>query len=604
MRALIRHFAVNTTIQKKLLLTYIVVVVIPVLLVGLMLTKTLREKALAEAVSESTGNVEDVRKRTSELMRVPIDLSNQALIDQKLRKIVNTRFESTFDVVNAYSEFTAFRDYKRLYREINSVRFYTRNDTLLDNWEFFAENAEVAARPWYAEALEAQGRIVWRYIPDASRGGRYRLSLIRTITYRDERSYGVLIMGVDPERLRSVFSRAHGDTLLVTDDGYVAASNNAERIGKTLRELGLQMEPAGTGLRQFETVYEGEPSKVLAQRYVPEASTGGLDIVSIVPVHDIVKDANRISRVAFLIILLSLCVAALLIVLFTRLLGKRIRKLNTEIKKVASGNFLAFAAIDGEDEIGQLSRHFHMMVGDLRRSLEEVTAANDQRNALLLKQKETKLRLLASQINPHFLFNTLESIRMKAHVRGDAEIARAVLQLGQLMRKSLEIGGELRPLSEEFDMLQHYLSIQQFRYGERLRYTLDADERALRCKLYRLLLQPVVENAVIHGLEGQEAGGTVSVQAFADRDRLQLKVMDDGVGMTEDKLKRVRRELDAAEEEGGFRIGLRNVHQRIRMSYGPEWGVKIESEPGVGTIVTLELPVEEEKMDVPAADRG
>ncbi|WP_217595704.1 sensor histidine kinase [Cohnella sp. GbtcB17] len=603
MRRLIRHFAVNTTIQKKLLLTYIAVVVIPVLLVGLMLTKTLREKALAEAVSESTGNVEDVRKRTSELMRVPIDLSNQALIDQKLRKIVNTRFESTYDVVTAYSEFTAFRDYKRLYREINSVRFYSRNDTLLNNWEFFAENEEVAGLPWYAEALKAQGRIVWRYIPDASRKGQYRLSLIRKITYRDERSYGVLIMGVDPERLRSVFSRVHGDTLLVTDDGYVAAANNEGRIGKSLQELGLRMEPAAGGLRQFETVYEGEPSKVLAERYVPEASTGGLDIVSIVPVHDIVKESNRISRLAFLVILLSLCVAALLIVLFTRLLGKRIRKLNTEIKKVASGNFLAFAAIDGEDEIGQLSRHFHMMVGDLRRSLEEVTAANDQRNALLLKQKETKLRLLASQINPHFLFNTLESIRMKAHVRGDADIARAVLQLGQLMRKSLEIGGELRPLDEEFEMLRHYLSIQQFRYGDRLKYTLEADKRALRCKLYRLLLQPVVENAVIHGLEGQVAGGTVAVMAFTEGHRLVLKVMDDGVGMTRDKLRQVRRELEAVEEEGEFRIGLRNVHQRIRLSYGPGWGVSIESEPGAGTIVTLELPAEEEERDVSAVDR-
>ncbi|MDB4867118.1 MAG: histidine kinase [Cohnella sp.] len=590
----IRQFTANLSLQKKLMFTYIAVVVIPVLLVGLMLTNSLRQMALDAAVRQSGDRVDNIKKRTIETLRVPIDLSNQILIDKKLRKIVNTQFYDTYDVVKAYSEYTQFNDYVRLYHEIASIRFYTQNATMLNNWEFFHENEAIMSNSWYQKALAAQGRLSWYFIPDETQGNRQILSLIRKIAYHNDKSYGMLIIGVDTSRLRELLNQEPFETMVVTDDGYVAAAKDQTMIGRTLDQLNLNVGEEGPSVRNFEAVYNHKLSKVVVERFVPEGTLNGIRIISFIPFDGIVKDANRISRLGFLMIMFSLCVAAILIVLFSNVLSKRFKRLSKEIKKVSAGNFFAFSTIDGGDEIGQLSRHFHVMVGNIRHLMEEVTAANDQKNTLVVKQKEIKLKMLASQIHPHFLFNTLESIRMKAHIRGETEIAYAVMLLGKLMRKNLDIGGDKMPLADEIDQVRSYLEIQKFRYGERLNYILEIEEGTLAFKTYRLVLQPLVENAVIHGLERKEENGTVIVQVTQNGDKLMISVTDDGVGISEHKLRSIVDQLDNPEDEANSRIGLRNVHQRIRLSYGGEYGLSIESKIGLGTRVTIIIPAEGE----------
>jgi two-component system sensor histidine kinase YesM len=177
------------------------------------------------------------------------------------------------------------------------------------------------------------------------------------------------------------------------------------------------------------------------------------------------------------------------------------------------------------------------------------------------------------------------------------------MQLGLLMRKSLEAGGGRTSLGEEINYLASYLEIQKFRFSDRLRYRLVFAEATLRCRIDRLLLQPIVENAVIHGLESKPEGGMIVVEAETSDGTLRITVTDNGVGMTEEKLAALVSRLEEEEDESS-RIGLRNVHQRIVLSHGKGWGLSICSRLGGGTRITIEMPAEEDGDDVSLADRG
>lgn len=602
----IARIANNIPIHNKLIMTYFLVVAIPVLLVGVMLTNALRQLALDGAIRQSTESVEKIRKRTVEIMKVPIYISNEILVDNRLRKIVNTQYETTYDVVKAYSEYRDFEKYANANQEISNIRFYTKNATMLDNWEFFQEDESFSSRSEFQEALAAKGRIVWHYMPNETMGSGNEISLIRKIAYYADNSYGVLVVGVDPDVLNEMLREEPFETMLLTDDGYVAAAKDAKLVGHTVEQLQLNLdavENANAGKSEFETEYDGKPSKIIVETYVPSSSLNGFKIISVIPVDTIVRDANRISTFSFLIIAASMAIAIVLILIFSNTLGRRIRRLSKEIKKLALGNFSAFSTIEGDDEFGQLSRHFNAMVGSIRSLMEEVAVANQQKNLLVVKQKEIKLKMLASQINPHFLFNTLETIRMKAHIRNEREIAHVVMLLGKLMRKNLELSGEKVPLAEEVERIRGYLEIQRFRYGERLNFTIDISEETLKTSIYPLLLQPLVENAIVHGLENKEEGGTVAVSARLRDGNLFLHVQDDGVGMTEEKARQVVNQLNVPEADAETRIGLRNVHQRIRLSYGEDYGIRIESEAGVGTRVWIIMPAEVDE-DVSSAAGG
>jgi two-component system sensor histidine kinase YesM len=237
------------------------------------------------------------------------------------------------------------------------------------------------------------------------------------------------------------------------------------------------------------------------------------------------------------------------------------------------------------------------MMHSIRDLMEEVRESNEQQNLLKIKQKEIKLRMMASQINPHFLFNALESIRMKAHMNKQTEIAQTVKLLGTLMRKNLEIGGSSIKLDDEIEIVRCYLEIQRFRFGDRLGFELDIEPSSLQVRVPPLIVQPLVENAVVHGLESKEEGGCVVIRTTMSDDgiRLIIEISDNGEGMSEERLKQLMESLDDMEDREGYRIGMRNVHQRLKLTYGEEYALSLESTPDEGTHIRLTLPAGREE---------
>ena len=226
--------------------------------------------------------------------------------------------------------------------------------------------------------------------------------------------------------------------------------------------------------------------------------------------------------------------------------------------------------------------------------MNQVVEKTEQNTALELAQREIKLKMMASQINPHFLFNALESIRMNAHLKGEKEISNVVRLLGKLMRKNLEVGREKAPLREEIEMIRSYLEIQKFRYEDRLDFELFVDSAANGILIPPLIIQPLVENAVVHGLENKEEGVRVEVRIEVSGDWAKIIIMDNGVGMTSERLEEVLVSIKGQEENERERIGLRNVHQRLILSFNEKCGLNITSRYGEGTQILFYIPINSE----------
>lgn len=583
-------------IRNKLILSFIVVVFVPVAIVGIFLTRELRTFAFNNALEQAYQNVDRVKKRSTEVINVADDLSYRLSYDERLRNLANRQYESVYDVFVAYREYPDLQQAIRMYKEISNIRFYSENPTMLNNWEFIYPEEEIKKTEWYQRAVEHIGVIYWDYIMD-ERDQKVYLSLIKGVDLGSKDNAGVLVINVNTGMLNTILGQESFDTLIVDNSNNIVAANRPELYKKTLAEIhdisGVVYQESGS----YESIIDNEASKVLIEPLNTESGVNGLRIISIFSIDSIVSDANRISKLAMTVIIISLLLAVLLIYSFSSLISNRLLRLSKRITKVGTGNLGVAMEIDGKDEIGQLSRQFNSMVGNINDLMNEVQESNAQKRLLEQKQNEIKFKMLASQINPHFLFNALESIRMEAHLKGEVEIARIVRLLGKMMRSNIEVGSGKTTIKDEIEMVQCYLDIQKFRYEDRLKYEIHVDPEANKVRIPPLIIQPIVENAVIHGMDHKEEGTSIRVRVTVSEGKLHVTTEDNGAGISRERLEMIDGFLNDTDDKEGGRIGLRNVHVRLQLTYGPEAGLIIESETGVGTRIEFSIPIGGESDD-------
>jgi two-component system, sensor histidine kinase YesM len=580
----------NINIRNKLILSYVLVVFLPVLTVGLLLTNSLREQSIDHAVQQSMNNVEKIRRQVEEMLKIPTDISYTIYFDEQLKSILDKQYATDLDVYQAYRDYAAFTNYKVLYQEIAGIRIYSSNETLLENWSIFRLDEEVRTALWFQQTRDNRGRIGWHYIADPTRKDAKYLSLARQIFSKDMRMIGILVMTVNPQKLQSILSEEPFETMIITEQNDIIVTTNPARVGEKL-PLELSLHNAGGKLAESESsYYQGKEVKTVVHSISLANSDDRLRIVSVIPLDAILMNARAISNIAYVIIGSSLLLSTLMILYFSGMLSKRINILSRDIRRVALGDLSRRSVVQGMDEVGQLSRHFNFMVGSIENLLEQVSEGQRQQHALLHKHDQMKFRMLANQVNPHFLFNVLETVRMKAHVQEEHEIANTVKALGNLLRHSLELGQEPVPLTQEMELVRMYLEIQHFRFGNKLAYRLPDAAEAEGIVVLPMLLQPIVENAIVHGIENKLGRGLVCVSIHKEQQSVRIEVSDNGNGIEPSHLREIEASLADEEDRPAARIGLRNVHHRTQLYYGEDYGVHVSSERGAGTTVAIRLP--------------
>lgn len=311
-------------------------------------------------------------------------------------------------------------------------------------------------------------------------------------------------------------------------------------------------------------------------------SFSGWTLVSMVPEKELYKDLNRTTRFVVIVTGAVLLATTFLLLLLTVNIMAPIRRLMTHMKRMELGDFSHETLEDRKDEFGVLSNNFSKMAKQIKRLIDEVYLEK-------LTQKELELQMLQYQINPHFLYNTLESIQMMAIINKDRETAEMVQALGKILRYSISSKGDYVKLGEEAELLGDYVKLQQQRFEELYRIRLDIPDELADAVVPRLMLQPLVENAIYHGLRNKEEGGRVDIRGRREGHEIVLEVQDNGTGMDEEELGRLRKYIEDESEES-HSIGLKNVNKRIRLYYGDEFGIRIDSVAGTGTTMSIRLP--------------
>ncbi|WP_148630978.1 sensor histidine kinase [Bacillus sp. E214] len=580
----------NMKLRDKLIISLVILVAIPISIVGLYLTQQLRNGAIEDAISESKMNMERMKKRTAEVLKVPIYISDNLQFDQQLDTVANTSYDSRYQVVEAYENYKLFTYYLEYYNEISTIRFFMDNPTMLNNWEFIPIDEEVKKEEWYQETTKNPDLMRWYYVNDSTKDNGPYLSLVRRINFLKTNTYGALVITVNTSELEWILNQETLRAMIVDEENNIVASNQKKHIGQKLSSVIPSLEKVSEedGFKVYEGKLNGKKSVVMEDSLL-EQSQDHLRIISVMTEDQMMKDANNISMMGFFVTLLGFTLAGVLISIVSILYSKRVSKLSKQIDLVSAGDLSSMIEVDGEDEIGTLSKQFNRMVANLRELIAKVEETNRQKSLLEIRQNEIKIKMMASQINPHFLFNTLESIRMKAHMEGAKDVANVVKMLGRMMRHSLEIQGQKIPLSKELEMVNLYLQIQKFRYQDRLEYELDIEEEALTVLIQPLIIQPLVENAVIHGFDLLDNGGKVWVTIEKKECDLEIIVSDNGIGISEQRLMDILQSINHQEE--GKHIGLRNVHQRMVLIYGEEYGLSIQSELNKGTVIQFRIPI-------------
>lgn len=358
-----------------------------------------------------------------------------------------------------------------------------------------------------------------------------------------------------------------------------------------LPERDILARMAAGSLNSYVDKSNGGPKFIFAS----SSQAAGWKIIGQVPLHEIVKEADSIRQLIVVSVALSILFAVSLHFFISTRLTRPLKLLKNKMKLAASGFLESKVTPSGKDEIADLGRSFNIMLGKIKALLEQSIREQEE-------IKKAELRALQAQINPHFLYNTLDSILWMAEAGKNDRVITLVESLSRLFRISLNKGRDWIPLEREIEHVHSYLIIQQMRYRDILDYRIDVEPHLLASSVLKMTLQPIVENALYHGIKNKRGKGLITVAAReTEGGGLELSVRDNGCGMPPEKLERLRRNLlnghmpaETGEEvSGGF--GLHNVHQRIKLFYGERFGVHIDSVPGEGTTVIISIPRNKEE---------
>jgi two-component system sensor histidine kinase YesM len=325
----------------------------------------------------------------------------------------------------------------------------------------------------------------------------------------------------------------------------------------------------------------------------------GGKMVSIVDERELLADVATIRLWGMAIFLLALAVLAVPFLLVTNNIVQPLRTLMDFMNRVRSGDPTSLqgrVSLEGNAEVGVMAGVFNAMLDEIDTLTRRLLTSNSMLYESELLQKRSELAFLRSQINPHFLYNTLESIRSISSLKGVTEVKEMAQSLAQVLRYSIR-GIETVTLDEELAIVKSYLRIQLIRFKGRFAVEYDFSKAMLESRVIKMILQPIVENAIYHGLEPKRGKGRLTVAgALIDHDTLDILVKDDGVGMQDRLLEGIRASLcrDVGEQhpEGkqGYGVGVINVHNLLRLTYGNEYGIRIDSSPNVGTEVWIRIP--------------
>ncbi|RRJ63019.1 sensor histidine kinase [Paenibacillus oralis] len=600
------HFAPRT-IRAKLILAAVVCILVPAAFT-LNVYHALTQKAVKQqAIANAENSLELVNGSVTHLLKGMLDIANYIQVNAGL----NTYFKL---VASGYKEpdpYRKFTDANRVLEQLDSLTVVGEKSyvtVLLTDGSYFMNYSvsdykplDLLQEPWFEQLDELQGLDSYWIGAEPTKfkydrfDHPYQVSVARTLRLANSDIYGYVVVTVMEDQVSDIFSEltAGQEVRLVDGAGRVVADRNKDNIGGMYpvgkqEQLGLG---AGLGHAAAETAFvsrdDGE-TRLVAEQSI---ALNGWRLILTQPYQEATVNISSIFNRVFLFQIISFIVFMAMLIVLVRTFTRPLVRLGKAASAVQRGNLEVRSGVRGNDEIGRLGLLFDQMLDRVKEMIAEISATQ-------ARKRTAELKMLQAQINPHFLFNVLNSIRMKVMKQGDLESAKMIGSLSTLLRMTISREEDEITLHEEIELVSHYVRLMNLRQKQEVTLELAVGPEAFLVKVPRLILQPLVENALIHGLTQQ--AGMIRIAASMERSGLLLTVEDNGAGMEEAKLVATLRKMNdtgTAAEQGGLKpkghfsgMGLHNVMERMRLRFGPLFHVEIRSEPGLGTVIEMYIP--------------
>lgn len=572
-----KRFFQRLSLLQKLLLMFLTAMIAPLCLITIFFYQRTEQRLLEITYENMYSSNQQINSNVKAQLDRFRQISSLIYTDETLQSYLTQVYTKDYPIVEAYNYIDGlFYSLLTTNANLAGIRLYVSNETIPEDGLFLRHITSDSFAGQYLDELSrtSGGDFFSNVIQDESGGNIIYLG--RILNFNTEmQPYGMVTIGFKEDLLYSLIEKEEQTKsvyLLNQNDAIISASDKSLLNRPFSDAFGLE-------LRQEQEVVTiaGEPYLL-----VYNTMDHGWKTVSLTPLGEVMRPSRKTAVQIVIIAGISLVISTCMVVVIARYLSRRLNKLNRQAAQIEQGDFAVWPHDCDGDEIGQLGSAFNQMSIRLKTLIDELYVKE-------LAKRDAELYALQSQINPHFLYNTLSGISSLAIQNGDQEVSRIVNHLARFYQISLNMGYQYITLEKELALTRHYVAIQHMRFGTDFAESWETDDSLLNHEVLKLILQPFVENAINHARAENDRPLHITIRAYrsvrAEKGMLFLEVEDDGCGMPAEQAKNML----CVQSSKGY--GILNVHKRIQLAYGGDYGISISSEPGRGTKIVLALPL-------------
>lgn len=577
----------NMSLLKKLTLAYAIAILIPTISIGSYTYIQLQNYLRKEIAQTARQNLLQIKTDIDRKVAITRSIANGIAFNQDVQNLLYYGMEFTPEALEHFFDSVSTPiDYALNFSEANifQIGVYFVNASVPENTHFFREE-RLKNEDWYQTFKESKKDEIWIY-PAASERFKNNgvnvetrvLKMVRKIIALDGSYLGVIMLDIlEEDMFSSLHVEVQGREIYVTDNKNQITYPAGQRDSYIPLAVSQQIASGYSYHKKGNVLYIYENIEPLNIR-----------LINKIPVQELQRYSSLSSTYMIVVVIIGVLLLEVFTYFLLKLIFSRLHQIVKIMKVVAKGNFDIRIPVKRKDEVGQLANDFNILIEKINELIADVIKKETA-------QKDAQLAALQYQINPHFIYNTIDTFRMRLELEGNYEMAEAITYFGKMMRYNINRNSQYATMREEVDYIGKYITLQKLRYGNRLELQVDLPPALADAKIIRFMLQPIVENSLKHGIDETDRTLCIHISFAQAEDYIVIHITDNGNGINRRHLERLNKRFKYPEEmdikdAGDKNIGLMNINKRLKLFYGEEYYIQMESIVGEYTRTIIQIP--------------